>query len=155
VWVRHHQNATTADQPVTAQALRAPASIAAIQAALREIPITNLTVYNVDGIVILKGEADAQNSARAADTVRALGVQRVANLIHTPSAPDDELIRMAAERQLARAPQLDGCRIRVSCDRGVVKVHATVHSELQADAARQVVKGIKGAQRVELEMARF
>lgn len=155
VWVRHRDDTTTSTRPSTAQALRAPASVAMIEAALRELPIANLRVHDVDGIVILKGEADLKSAARAADTVRSLGVSRVANLIRTPNAPDDQAIRMDAERQLARAPQLNGAEIRVSCESGVLKVNAKVHSELQADAARQVLRGVKGAQRVEFQTARF
>ena len=155
VWLRHSDQATSTNELTKAQALRAPASIAAIETALREIPISNLRVHNVEGIVILKGEADAENAALAVTTVKSLGVARVANLIRTPNTPDDNAIRMDAERQLARAPQLDGAQIRVSCESGVLKVKATVHSDLQADAARQVLRGVKGAQRVEFETARF
>ena len=155
VWVRHNNDVTTNVQPNTAQVLQAPASVAAIQSALQSLPISNLRVHNVDGIVILKGEADAQSAAQAANTVRSLGVVRVANLIRTPAAPDDNSIRMDAERQLARSPQLDGAQIAVSCESGVLKVTAKVHSDLQADAARQVLKGVKGAQRVEFQTARF
>lgn len=155
LWIRHGNDAATTNESLKAQAMRAPASMASIEAALRQLPISNLRIHSVDGIVILKGEADATSAAQAASTVKSLGVARVANLIRTPTAPDDDAIRMDAERQLARAPQLQGAEIRVSCESGVLKVNATVHSELQADAARQVLRGVKGAQRVEFETARF
>jgi osmotically-inducible protein OsmY len=115
------------------------------------VPVTNLVVRNVGGIVILRGEGQAADGQRAVEAVRSLGFTRVANLIQSPTY-DDESIRRDAERQLARTRSLDGCLLRVSCLRGVIRVQGTMQSESQGDVARRVLKNISGAHGVQVEL---
>jgi osmotically-inducible protein OsmY len=83
------------------------------------------------------------------------GFPRVANLIQQQAAIDDEAIRRDAERQLAKARSLDGCRFAVTCERGVLKVNATIQSDLQEDATRLVLKQIQGVKNVQATFAKF
>jgi osmotically-inducible protein OsmY len=117
------------------------------------VPVTNLVVRNVGGIVILRGEGQAADGQRAVEAVRSLGFTRVANLIQNPTF-DDESIRRDAERKLAMTRSLDGCMLRVSCLRGVIRVQGTMQSESQEDVARRVLKNISGAQGVQIELAK-
>jgi osmotically-inducible protein OsmY len=117
------------------------------------VPVTNLVVRNVGGIVILRGEGQAADGERAVEAVRSLGFTRVANLIQNPTF-DDESIRRDAERRLASTRSLDGCLLRVSCLRGVIRVQGTMQSESQEDVARRVLKNVSGAQGVQIELAK-
>jgi osmotically-inducible protein OsmY len=119
------------------------------------LPVTNLLVKTVGDITVLRGEAqDTAAITRAGEIAKQFGAQRVANLITVPTVPDDNAIRIDAERQLAHSRALDGCKFAVSCEKGVLKVNATVQSDLQADAARTLLNTVKGAQRVEVAFAR-
>jgi osmotically-inducible protein OsmY len=115
------------------------------------VRIENLSVHNVGGIVILRGAAESEAADRAVTAVKSLGFSRVANLIQ-PTVYDDENIRREAERQLAQVRALDGCVLKVNVTHGVVSVIGTVQSELQADAARQVLKRVNGVQDIKLEL---
>lgn len=116
-----------------------------------KVRVTDLSVRHVGGIVVLRGAADAQAAVAAVDAVKRLGFTRVANLIR-PVTFDDEGIRREAERQLSQVRALDGCMLKVSCERGVLSVSGTVQSELQADAARQILKNVSGAQKVQVDL---
>jgi osmotically-inducible protein OsmY len=119
------------------------------------LPIRNLVVKTVGDITVLRGDAtDPDTIAKAGQLVKQLGAQRVANLITVPAPPDDNAIRIEAERQLAHSRALDGCTFAVSCNRGVLKVNGRVQSDMQADAARTLLNSVKGAQRVEVAFAR-
>ncbi|MGZ7030497.1 MAG: BON domain-containing protein [Thermoanaerobaculia bacterium] len=119
------------------------------------LPVSNLIVKTVGDITVLRGDAENPDTiAKAGEIVKQLGAQRVANLITVPAAPDDNAIRIDAERQLAQMRALDGCKFAVSCQHGVLKVSATVQSDMQADAARTLLNTVKGAQRVEVAFAR-
>ena len=127
----------------------APLSEGQINEALREanLPIERLSVRHVGGIVLIRGNGDAASAARAVGVVKGLGFQRVANLVQPITSFDDE-----AERQLANNRSLDGCTLRVSCERGVLSVSGTVHSELQADVTRSVLRTVRGAQDVKVSL---
>jgi osmotically-inducible protein OsmY len=127
-----------------------------IAAALRRanVPLDGMTVQNVDGIVLLRGHADEATATKAVAAINGLGFTRVANLVSTVSF-DDEGIRRAAERQLAQARSLDGCMLKVSCLRGVIRVSGTVQNELQLDVARNVLRTVEGAQDVQLELKKL
>jgi hypothetical protein len=120
-----------------------------------KLNISNLAVRNVGGIVILRGESDRETAIRAEKAVHDAGFARVANLIQPQASIDDEAIRRNAERQLAQARSLDGCRFAVTCERGVLKVNATIQSDLQEDATRLVLKQIQGVKNVQATFARF
>ena len=150
-----HQS-TSNQKPLRAQVLAAP-QIAdeAIAAEVRRsnAAVTNLLVRNVGGIVILRGEGLPEDGERAVAAVKNLGFTRVANLIQVTTY-DDESLRRAAERQLAQTRSLDGCFLKVSCSRGVIRVEGTVQNESQQDVARRVLKGVSGAQGIEVALAK-
>jgi osmotically-inducible protein OsmY len=128
----------------------------AIVAAIKQTgaKVEHLVARNVGGIVVLRGEGPATDAGRAADAVRSLGFNRVANLIRTMTY-DDESLRREAERKLAISRSLDGCVLRVSCANGVINLAGSVHSDLQEDVARSILKHLSGAQDVHVELGRI
>ena len=127
----------------------------AITDALRkqEIAIDKLSVRNFNGIVILRGHADAVTAGRAVGALNAMGVERVANLI-TPAAPSrDDEIKREAERELATAGTLNGTRLQVSCQNGILRVSGTVANEYQRDAAHALARSIRGTKGVQVDLA--
>ncbi len=116
--------------------------------------VDKLVVRNIGGIVILRGEGPAAEAERAAEAVRSLGFTRVANLIR-PMTYDDDSLRREAERKLGTARSLDGCQLRVSCAKGVIHLEGTVHSALQEDVARRILRHVSGAQNVNVELGRI
>ena len=115
--------------------------------------IDNLSVYEVGGIVIIRGRTDdAVKASEASRIASRLGYTRVANLVQLTSAPDDAAIQRAAERALARHRSLDGCKLQVDSRHGVVRVAGTVHSELQEQVAVELVKNIDGVRGVQSEL---
>lgn len=113
------------------------------------VSVDGLFVRSVGGVVVVRGKGDKT----AVDQVlKRLNVQRAANLVTPFYTGDDEAIRREAERQLASTRALDGCTIKVSCERGILRVSGTVQKELQVDAARQVLRGVSGVQEVKVEL---
>jgi osmotically-inducible protein OsmY len=151
VWVRHNQQA-----PATAQRAQATmVSDSAIERAVQDakLPVSGLVVRSVGDIVVLKGNApDAATIESAARVVKGLGVQRVANMIRVPTPPNDDAIRRDAERELVQTRSLDGCRLTVSCERGVLRVTGRVGSELQQDTVRAVLRAVDGVQKIETDL---
>jgi len=150
VWTRHGQ--------ATAPAVHAKASMVSDETISRavqdaKLPVSGLMVRTVGDIVVLRGDArDTATIESAARLVRSLGVQRVANMIRVPQAPNDDAIRRQAERQVAQTRSLEGCVLRISCTRGVVLVTGEVHSELQEDTVIAVLRRIDGAQRIDTDL---
>jgi len=116
--------------------------------------VEKLVVRNVGGIVILRGEGPAAEAERAAEAVRSLGYTRVANLIR-PMTYDDDSLRREAERKLGTTRSLDGCQLRVSCAKGVIHLEGRVHSDLQEDVARGILRHVSGVQNVSVELGRI
>ena len=116
------------------------------------LPIAELSVKSVGGIVVLRGSGDSATASKAAEVVRSLGAARVANLIAPNAAADDESIRRDAERHLASSRSLDGCTLKVSCANGVVRVSGVVQQELQKDAARNLLRSVVGARQIQLDL---
>jgi osmotically-inducible protein OsmY len=114
-----------------------------------KVPVNDLVVKSVGGVVVVRGSGD---KAAVQEVLTKLNVQRVANLVVGYSG-DDEAIRRNAERQLTSTRALDGCSLHVSCLNGVVRVTGTVQSDLQADVARSVLRGLEGARQVKVELA--
>ncbi|HEY3055754.1 MAG TPA: BON domain-containing protein [Thermoanaerobaculia bacterium] len=141
---------TTQQRGVHRADLAAP-SEDTITKALQDVPISDLAVRSVGDIVILRGIGDTSSAQHAVAIVKSLGVTRVANLINT-STFDDEAIRRAAERELARSRSLDGCKLRVHCQKGVLTVTGTVQHELQKDAARSALRAVRGAREVRVDL---
>ena len=151
-----HGGEATAPRVNRAQMAKATIPDAAIVKAVQDanLRIDGLSATNVGGIVVLKGTADAASAQQAAAVVKQLGFARVANLIVTRVAADDEAIRRQAERQLSATRALDGCNLHVSCTNGVLRVEGTAYSELQADVARNVLRGV-GAQEVQVALKKL
>ena len=155
MYVRHAGDKTSHAR-VRAEVVAPQLSDAQIAAALRRanVPLDGLSVQNVDGIILLRGNADAVTAKKAVAAINGLGFTRVANLVRA-TAFDDEGMRREAERQLAQTRSLDGCMLKVSCSRGVIRVSGTIHNELQEDVARNVLGPIAGAQNVRLELTKM
>src|SRR6266498_1237016 len=149
MYVRH-----AADKPSHAR-VRAEVQLtdAQITNALRRahVSLDGMSVRNVNGIVLLRGTADTATAKKAVAAINDLGFMRVANLVKA-EAFDDDGIRRAAERQLAQTRSLDGCTLKVSCLRGVIRVSGTIQNELQLDVARKVLRGVEGAHDVRVEL---
>jgi osmotically-inducible protein OsmY len=119
------------------------------------VDIDRLQVYELAGVVIIRGRTASREQAEAVSAYAAtLGYQRVANLIQIV-VDDDVKIARAAERELTIHRSLDGCRFRVTSDNGVVHVAGTVSHELQKDVAAQVLRSINGVRSVEMNLARY
>jgi len=115
--------------------------------------IDRLQVYEVGGIVILRGRTDSNMRAEDAGRLAtSLGYTRVANLIQLTSAPDDAVILRAAERALSRHRSLDGCKLRVDSQHGIVRIAGTVHSQLQEQVAIELVKNVDGVRSVQSDL---
>ena len=147
VWMRHGSSTQLRTHTTAAMI-----SDTAIQRAMQEskLPVSSLVVRTVGDIVVLRGDApDNATADSAARLVHSLGVQRVANMIRVPQAPDDDAIRREAELKLTKIRALDGCMLRVSCKAGVLRVSGQVHTELQQDAVTAILRSIDGVQRID------
>jgi len=155
ILMRHGGDAT-APRVNRAQLAKATIPDAAIVKAVQDanLRIDGLSATSVGGIVVLKGTADAASAQQAAAVVKQLGFARVANLIVTRAATDDEAIRRQAERQLTATRALDGCNLRVSCVNGILRVDGTAYNELQIDVARKVLRNV-GAQEVQVSLKKL
>jgi len=138
------------------QALNYAIDVPAIVKAVRDanLRIDGFSATNVGGIVVLKGTSDAASAQQAAAVVKQLGFARVANLIVTRVAANDDTIRREAERQLTLTRALDGCTLHVSCVNGILRVDGTAYNELQVDVARKVLKNV-GAQQVQVALKKL
>ena len=154
MWTRHSAQST--NQTHTQAAALEPIDDGAIEKALHDnnLALTDVSVRNVGGIVILRGSGDAASAERAVSIVKSMGPQRVANLI-TAKTNNDAAIQREAERELASTGSLDGCVLHVHCENGVLSVTGTVQHELQKDAARSALKAVRGPKevRVDLDLA--
>jgi osmotically-inducible protein OsmY len=151
-----HRTTAPSPAPLKAGVAEAPkVPDDAIVAAIRQTGarVENLFVRNVGGIVIIRGDGPATEATRAADAVRSLGFTRVANLIRPP-AFDDESLRREAERRLGTTRSLDGCTLKVSCANGIIHLQGSVHTDLQEDVARDILKRVSGSQKVNVELGR-
>src|SRR3954447_4868395 len=151
-----HGGSAPAPRVNRSQLAKATIPDAAIVKAVQDanLRIDGLSATNVGGIVVLKGTADAASAQQAAAVVKQLGFARVANLIVTKVAADDETIRREAERQLTLTRALDGCTLHVSCVNGVLRVDGTAYNELQVDVARNVLRNV-GASEVQVALKKL
>jgi osmotically-inducible protein OsmY len=147
IWNRH---TSTGGGAATATLAAIAPSEETIEEAIRasKLTIGNLSVRSSSGIVILRGSGDADTAQRAVDVVKALGVERVANLIRSESI-DDEAIRRDAERRLS---SLSGAVLRVDCQSGVLSVSGKVTHESQKDAARMLLRTVRGAREIRVNL---
>jgi len=114
-----------------------------------ELNVANLAAVEVGGIVVLRGNArTADEAARAGQAVRDLGYTRVANLIRVIVPADDAAIQRLAERELSRHRGLDGSKIRIKSEQGIVNLTGMVSQELQKDMAVTLVRNVDGVRGV-------
>jgi uncharacterized metal-binding protein len=154
--VMRHGGSATTSRHTRAEVVTPRIADTAIVQAVRDanLRIDGLSATNVGGIVVLKGTSDAASAQQAAAVVKQLGFARVANLIVTRVAANDETIRREAERQLTLTRALDGCTLHVSCVNGILRVDGTAYNELQVDVARKVLKNV-GAQEVQVALKKL
>lgn len=153
--IRHANDVTTTGQS-RAQVVTPQTPDTAIVKAVQNanLQIDGLSATNVGGIVVLKGTADPAVAQQAAAVVHQLGFARVANLIVPRTAVDDDWMRREAERRLASTRALDGCTLRVSCAKGVIRVEGTSYSDMQSEVARNVLRRI-GAHEVQVSLTKL
>ncbi|HEX8618089.1 MAG TPA: BON domain-containing protein [Thermoanaerobaculia bacterium] len=117
--------------------------------------LDRLQVYEIAGIVIIRGRATDKTQAEEVGKVaQSLGYERVANLVQIVENRDVEIAR-AAEVMLTVHRSLDGCKFRVSSEQGTLRVAGEVKHELQKDVAMQVLRNIDGVRAVEVHLTRF
>ncbi|HXG59555.1 MAG TPA: BON domain-containing protein [Thermoanaerobaculia bacterium] len=122
----------------------------------RGVAVDRLQVFDVAGIVIIRGRtADRLAAEEAGRVARQLGYARVANLVEIAEPADDAAIIRKAERELTTHRSLDGCRFRLASSNGVVRIGGLVRDELQKDVARQLVRSIDGVREVRIELRKF
>ena len=155
ILVRHGDNTSTG-RNTKAQVMTPQIADTAIVKAIQNanVRVDGLSATTVGGIVVLKGTADPASALQAATVVKQLGFGRVANLIVPITASDDEGIRRQAERQLASTRALDGCNLRVSCTKGILRVEGTTYNDTQIDAARSILRTV-GAQEVQIALKKL
>ena len=117
--------------------------------------IDRLQVYEISGIVIIRGRAVTQSQAEELGRVaQTLGYGRVANLVQIIEHRDKEIARQA-EVELTVNRSLDGCKFRVTSEQGVLRLAGEVKHELQKDVAAQVLRNIDGVRAVEMTLTKF
>lgn len=117
--------------------------------------IADLQVFEIGGIVVIKGNApDRAVAERAGVVAESLGYKRVANLVKVVAAPDDAAIRRAAERELTLDRSLDGCKFQVDSQNGVIHVAGKVAEEIQKDEVVAVLRAIDGVRDVRTDLRR-
>ncbi|HEY0140980.1 MAG TPA: BON domain-containing protein [Thermoanaerobaculia bacterium] len=117
--------------------------------------IDRLQVYELAGIVILRGRTTDKARAEQLGLYARERYARVANLIQIVEPQDDQAIERAAERELTVARSLDGCRFSVESNNGVVNLAGSVRHELQKDVARQILRSLDGVREVRVNLERF
>lgn len=120
------------------------------------LAIDKLEVYEIGGVVLIRGRAKNAEAAEAAGLhATQLGYLRVANLVQLFEPPDDVLIERAAERELTVHRSLDGCRFRIDSRQGVVHLAGNVQHELQKDVAIALLRNIDGVLSVQSTLKKF
>jgi osmotically-inducible protein OsmY len=119
------------------------------------LPIENLQVYEVGGVVLIRGRSMDRAAAEEAGRIAVnLGFTRIANLVQVVQPPDDVAIERIAERELGRHRSLDGCNFHIDSDGGIVRVGGTVRSETQKDYAIELLRSIDGVREVHADLQR-
>lgn len=118
--------------------------------------VDSLIVTEMNGILLIRGRsADRGTIDRVGQLAAELGHPRVANLVvYTPGIADAEIERNA-ERELAEARYLEGCKLSVSSKAGVLVVSGRVRQDLQKEAAANLLRNLPGVREVRTDLARF
>jgi osmotically-inducible protein OsmY len=132
-----------------------PASAIATRLRDTGLNVSGLKVSVVDGIAIVRGKVTSPEQIDAVGaTVKALGFQRVANLVQKAEVADDAAIVRETERQLTTTAALDGCSFGVASKEGVVTVRGTIQHDAQRITVERLVKKVNGVSGVQLELSR-
>jgi osmotically-inducible protein OsmY len=134
--------------PLAARAQSEPTDLTAVFRSAG-VDITDLQVYQISGVVLIRGISADRGKVENAGTVATnLGYQRVANLIELAAPSNDVNIVRFAEGSLGRQPTLDGCRFHIVSLNGIVRIGGSVDRELQKDVAVEVLRKIDGVKEV-------
>jgi len=113
------------------------------------VEVDNLRVYQINGIVLMRGTtADRLKAEEAGRVARNLGYERIANLIEVTEPRNDMAIVRSAEGSLGRHRSLEGCKFQIDSVRGVVRIGGSVHRELQKEFAIELLRKIEGVKEV-------
>lgn len=139
--------------------LLTPAAMAAttdtLHSRLSGLGIRSINIAQVGEILIVRGKTtDPSVVPQAREIAQSMGHRRVANLVQFVATPDDDAIARAVERQLSLTRSLEGTRLSVVSNEGVVRVKGRVQSELQKDLARSVALDVDGVRAVMLAVSR-
>ena len=117
--------------------------------------VERLQVFEVGGVVILRGRTYERSAAEAAArTVQAQGYSRIANLIQIIEAPNDVTIQREAERELAIHRSLAGSQLSVESEKGIIYLRGRIQHDLQKDIAVAVLRSVEGVREVRSELIR-
>ena len=134
--------------PVAASAQSEPVDLTAVFRS-SGVDITDLQVYQINGIVLIRGTSDDKAKAENAGIVaKNLGYPRVANLIGLAGPVKDIDIVRFAEGGLVRLRALEGCKFYIDSVNGVVSVGGSVYREMQKDVAVDLLRKIDGVKEV-------
>jgi osmotically-inducible protein OsmY len=113
------------------------------------VDITDLRVYQISSIVLIRGTSADRGKAENAGTVaKNLGYPRVANLIELVGPTNDVNIVRLAEGRLGRQRTLDGCNFHIESRHGIVRIGGSIDRELQNDVAVELLRKIDGVKEV-------
>ena len=134
--------------PIAARAQSEPVDRTAIFRSAG-VDIINLRVYQISGIILIRGTTSDRGKAENARVVATnLGYQRVANLIDVAEPINDVNIVRFAEGSLGRQRALDGCKFHIDSLNGIVRIGGSVDRELQKDVAVELLRRIDGVKEV-------
>ena len=134
--------------PIAASAQSEPVDLTAVFQS-SGVDITDLQVYQINGIVLIRGtSADREKVENAGTVARNLGYQRVANLIGLAGTTKDVDIVRFAEGRLVRQRALEGCKFYIDSLNGVVRIGGSVYREMQKDVAVELLRRIDGVKEV-------
>lgn len=118
-----------------------------------DIQVSSLAVQEVEGIVIVRGSVGSlADRDRIVPVLNNAGYQRVANMVNVATAPTDQAIARAAERELSRNGALEGSSLRVSCNNGIILLRGAVRSDNQKQLAVDAVQHVDGVRAVRADL---
>ena len=117
------------------------------------VKIDRLLVYEIDGIVLIRGRtSDPLMAAKAVRFATRAGYRRVANLIEIVPALADKALVSGARYELEMTRQLDGCHFQIESVGGIVMLRGQVTREAQKELAVYVIAKIDGIKELHSEL---
>jgi len=117
------------------------------------VRIDRLLVYQIGGVVLLRGRTGSPLMAAAAGRFAArAGYRRVANLIEIVPGLTDEALAASARHELDMTRELEGCRFQIELAEGIVRLRGRVVREAQGDYAVYLIAKIDGVKQVHSEL---